>query len=393
MGEIKKVIVVMGTRPEAIKMAPVIKKLETATGFQTLTCVTAQHRELLDQVLDIFHIKPDFDLDLMKKGQDLFDITSRVLLGLRTIFAEAKPDLVIVHGDTTTSSMAALAAFYCKIRVAHVEAGLRTFNLKSPWPEEANRQLTARLTDIHFAPTVKSQQNLLAENIDPNTIEVTGNTVIDALFLILDEINTNPKLIKKIEKSLIQKGIPSELLVNTPPKYVLLTSHRRENFGQGFRDVCAALKALSKKFPEARFIYPMHFNPNIRKPIDEIFGSVDKRSRNFQNLFFIEPLNYQEFIFFMSRSTLILTDSGGIQEEAPSLGKPVLVMRDTTERPEAVSAGTVQLVGTNTQTIIQAVSELLTDPITYKRMALAHNPYGDGNAGERILDRINRELH
>ena len=389
----KKVIFVIGTRPEAIKMAPLIKKLETVTDFQTLTCVTAQHRELLDQVLEIFQIKPDYDLDLMKKGQDLFDITSKVLLGLRKVFSETNPDMVIVHGDTTTSSIAALAAFYCKVRVAHVEAGLRTQNLMSPWPEEANRQLTARLADIHFAPTVKSQQNLLAENIDPNKIEVTGNTVIDALFLILDQINTNARLTKKIKKSLMQKCIPNELLGNNPPQYVLLTSHRRENFGQGFRDICAALKALSIKFPEVSFIYPMHFNPNIRQPIEEIFGSVDKRSMNFQNLYFIEPLDYQEFIFFMSRSTLILTDSGGIQEEAPSLGKPVLVMRDTTERPEAVSAGTVQLVGTNTQTIIRAVSELLTDLKKYKHMAHAHNPYGDGKAVERIFSRINRELH
>tara|TARA_X000000950_G_C13884590_1_gene648355 strand:- start:1334 stop:2512 length:1179 start_codon:yes stop_codon:yes gene_type:complete len=388
----KKVLIVIGTRPEAIKMAPVIKKLETAVGFQTLTCVTAQHRELLDQVLHVFQIEPDFDLDLMKKGQDLFDITTKVLTGLRTIFTKAKPDLVIVHGDTTTSSIAALAAFYCKIRVAHVEAGLRTHNLKSPWPEEANRQLTARLADIHFAPTIKSKQHLIAENIDSKTIEVTGNTVIDALFMILDNINSNEILTQKIRENLEHKGIPNELLANTPPPYVLLTSHRRENFGQGLQNICVALKVLSIKFPEVSFIYPMHFNPNIRKPIREIFGSDKERNLNFPNLYFIEPLDYQEFIFLMSRSRLILTDSGGIQEEAPSLGKPVLVMRDTTERPEAVSAGTVRLVGTNTQTIIEAVSELLTDINIYERMALAHNPYGDGKAVERILHRINKEL-
>lgn len=379
----KKILLVFGTRPEAIKMAPLVIKLKQHPEFQTIVCVTAQHREMLDQVLDIFEIKPDYDLNIMQKGQDLYDITSRVLVGMRNVLNEAKPDLVLVHGDTTTSTAAALAAFYQQIPVGHVEAGLRTNNIYSPWPEEMNRQITSRIASIHFAPTELGRQNLLKENIDNQHIIVTGNTVIDALYLVVDKINTDKNLEKKIEKSILSNGYDVKRL--SERRLILITGHRRENFGDGFIRLCTAISDLTKKFPDVDFVYPMHLNPNVRKPIHEVFG---ENLNELGNIFFIEPLDYLNFVYMMEKSYLVLTDSGGIQEEAPGLGKPVLVMRDTTERPEALEAGTVKLVGTDYDKIVGEVSKLLTNKDYYNTMSQAVNPYGDGLACERIINAL-----
>ena len=379
----KKILLVFGTRPEAIKMAPLVIKLKQHHEFQTMVCVTAQHREMLDQVLDIFEIKPDYDLNIMQKGQDLYDITSRVLVGMRNVLNEAKPDLVLVHGDTTTSTAAALAAFYQQIPVGHVEAGLRTNNIYSPWPEEMNRQITGRIASIHFAPTELSRQNLLNENIDNQHINVTGNTVIDALYLVVNKINTDKNLENKIEKSILSNGYDVKRL--SERRLILITGHRRENFGDGFIRLCTAINDLTKKFPDVDFVYPMHLNPNVRKPIHEVFG---ENLNELGNIFFIEPLDYLNFVYMMEKSYLVLTDSGGIQEEAPGLGKPVLVMRDTTERPEALEAGTVKLVGTDYDKIVGEVSKLLTDNDYYNTMSQAVNPYGDGLACERIINAL-----
>lgn len=379
----KKILLVFGTRPEAIKMAPLVIKLKQHHEFQTMVCVTAQHREMLDQVLDIFEIKPDYDLNIMQKGQDLYDITSRVLVGMRNVLNEAKPDLVLVHGDTTTSTAAALAAFYQQIPVGHVEAGLRTNNIYSPWPEEMNRQITGRIASIHFAPTELGRQNLLNENIDNQHIIVTGNTVIDALYLVVNIINTDKNLENKIEKSILSNGYDVKRL--SERRLILITGHRRENFGDGFIRLCTAINDLTKKFPDVDFVYPMHLNPNVRKPIHEVFG---ENLNELGNIFFIEPLDYLNFVYMMEKSYLVLTDSGGIQEEAPGLGKPVLVMRDTTERPEALEAGTVKLVGTDYDKIVGEVSKLLTDNDYYNTMSQAVNPYGDGLACERIINAL-----
>ena len=379
----KKILLVFGTRPEAIKMAPLVIKLKQHHEFQTMVCVTAQHREMLDQVLDIFEIKPDYDLNIMQKGQDLYDITSRVLVGMRNVLNEAKPDLVLVHGDTTTSTAAALAAFYQQIPVGHVEAGLRTNNIYSPWPEEMNRQITGRIASIHFAPTELGRQNLLNENIDNQHIIVTGNTVIDALYLVVNKINTDKNLENKIEKSILSNGYDVKRLGER--RLILITGHRRENFGDGFIRLCTAINDLTKKFPDVDFVYPMHLNPNVRKPIHEVFG---ENLNELGNIFFIEPLDYLNFVYMMEKSYLVLTDSGGIQEEAPGLGKPVLVMRDTTERPEALEAGTVKLVGTDYDKIVGEVSKLLTDNDYYNTMSQAVNPYGDGLACERIINAL-----
>jgi len=415
----KKVMLVFGTRPEAIKMAPLVKEFQKNTEqFETIVCVTAQHREMLDQVLDLFEIKPDFDLNLMKQGQDLYDVTSRVLLGMRDVLSEVKPDLVLVHGDTTTSTASALAAFYQQIPVGHVEAGLRTHNLYSPWPEEANRQMTGRLATYHFSPTETSKQNLLAEGIKEENIFVTGNTVIDALYMVLDQIKDRSDLKEQVESKLVTCGLRKEVVEyymmkeiasannasteldsrQTPAlsgvegttdirRLVLITGHRRENFGIGFLNICNAIKQLAETYPDVDFIYPMHLNPNVRKPIEEVFGLISEiggDSRH-SNIYFIEPLEYLPFVYLMSQSHLVLTDSGGIQEEAPGLGKPVLVMRDTTERPEAVDAGTVKLVGTDKDRIINEVTALLDDEAYYNSMAKANNPYGDGVACNRIV--------
>ena len=378
----KKVLLVFGTRPEAIKMAPLVKKFQEGTEFQTLVCVTAQHREMLDQVLDIFEIKPDYDLNIMKQGQDLYDITSRVLLGLRDVLNETNPDFVLVHGDTTTSTAAALAAFYKQIPVVHVEAGLRTNNIYSPWPEEMNRRMTGRLATYHLAPTELSRQNLLKENVDNQNIIITGNTVIDALFWVVNKIKENDNLASTLQKNINNNGYDVER-INNDRKLVLITGHRRENFGDGFRNICNAIKTLSIKYPNVDFVYPMHLNPNVRKPISEIFGNEKER---LSNTFFIEPLDYLNFIFLMEKADIILTDSGGIQEEAPSLGKPVLVMRNNTERPEALDAGTVKLVGTDYDKIVNEVSQLLESDEAYNKMSKAVNPYGDGLACERIVN-------
>ena len=384
----KKVLLVFGTRPEAIKMAPLVLKLKQHPEFQTVVCVTAQHREMLDQVLGIFNIKPDFDLNIMQKNQDLFDITSRVLLGMRDVLNITKPDIVLVHGDTTTSTAAALAAFYQQIPVGHVEAGLRTNNIYSPWPEEMNRQITGRIASIHFAPTELSRQNLLKENIDNQKIIVTGNSVIDALYLVVEKIKTNKNLEKDIEKSIKDNGYDVERLKSR--KLVLITGHRRENFGDGFIRLCKAISDLTKQFPNVDFVYPMHLNPNVRKPIHEVFG---ENPNTIGNVFFIEPLDYLSFVYMMEKSHLVLTDSGGIQEEAPGLGKPVLVMRDTTERPEAVVAGTVKLVGTDCDKIVDEVSKLLTDNDYYNTMSNAVNPYGDGLACGRIVNALRNKCN
>ena len=383
----KKVMLVFGTRPEAIKMAPLVKEFQQRPDeFQTIVCVTGQHREMLDQVLHIFEITPDYDLNIMKQGQDLYDVTARVLLGMRDVLKEARPDVVLVHGDTTTSTAAALAAFYQQIPVGHVEAGLRTHNIYSPWPEEMNRQLTGRLATYHFAPTPLSRQNLLSEGVQESHITVTGNTVIDALYMVVDKIKRDKALDAELEKLLKQSGYDVNRL-NDGKKLVLITGHRRENFGDGFISMCKAIKALTEKYPEVDFVYPMHLNPNVRKPIHEVFG---EDLSGLGNMFFIEPLEYLSFVYLMEKSTIVLTDSGGIQEEAPGLGKPVLVMRDTTERPEALEAGTVKLVGTNYGKIVGEVSALIDDQVYYDRMSKAVNPYGDGKACQRITDRLMR---
>lgn len=381
----KKIMLVFGTRPEAIKMAPLVKAFQGKNDeFETIVCVTGQHREMLDQVLHLFDIKPDFDLNIMKQGQDLYDITSRVLLGMRDVFKVCKPDILFVHGDTTTSTAAALAGFYQQIPVAHVEAGLRTNDIYSPWPEEMNRQITGRIATYNLSPTQLSLQNLLKENVDENKITVTGNTVIDALHWVTAKIKSDKKLDDNLSLDLKSKGYDTKRLVGHR-RLVLITGHRRENFGDGFLHICHAIQDLAKKFPEVDFVYPMHLNPNVRKPIHQVFG---EDLNNLGNIFFIEPLEYLPFVFLMEKSDIVLTDSGGIQEEAPGLGKPVLVMRNTTERPEAVDAGTVKLVGTDYDAIVDNVSKLLTDRNLYNKMSKATNPYGDGKACERIIRYI-----
>ncbi len=377
----KKVMLVFGTRPEAIKMAPLVKEFRKDPAFETLVCVTGQHREMLDQVLDIFDIHPDFDLNIMKQGQDLYDVTSRVLLGMRDILGNVKPDAVFVHGDTTTSMAAALAAFYQQIPVAHVEAGLRTGNIYSPWPEEMNRQITGRIATFNFAPTALSKENLMREHVDERSIVVTGNTVIDALQMVVDRIQNDPLLEKQLSEKLMVVGYDVRRL-QKGRRLVLITGHRRENFGEGFIHICEAIRDLSVKYPGVDFVYPMHLNPNVRRPIHEVFSEYQSNSGN---MFFIEPLEYLEFVYLMENSYIVLTDSGGIQEEAPGLGKPVLVMRDTTERPEALSAGTVKLVGTDYLKIVNEMSLLLDDESEYRKMSLAINPYGDGKACKRII--------
>ena len=381
----KKVMLVFGTRPEAIKMAPLVKAFQQrAEDFQTIVCVTGQHREMLDQVLHLFEITPDYDLNIMKQGQDLYDVTSRVLLGMRDVLKEAHPDIVLVHGDTTTSTAAALAAFYQQIAVGHVEAGLRTHNIYSPWPEEMNRQLTGRIATYHFAPTPLSRQNLLAEGVRQERITITGNTVIDALYMVVDKIKNDKTLETELGQVLRQAGYDVSRLADGR-RLVLITGHRRENFGEGFISMCRAIQTLTRKYPEVDFVYPMHLNPNVRRPIHEVFG---EDLSGLGNMFFIEPLEYLSFVYLMEKSTIVLTDSGGIQEEAPGLGKPVLVMRDTTERPEALEAGTVKLVGTDFDKIEGEVSALLEDREYYDRMSKAVNPYGDGRACERIMKSL-----
>ena len=400
----KKVMLVFGTRPEAIKMAPLVKAFEQYTeDFKTIVCVTGQHRQMLDQVLGLFEIVPDYDLNIMKQGQDLYDVTSRVLLGMRDVLREVQPDVVLVHGDTTTSTAAALAAFYQQIPVGHVEAGLRTHNIYSPWPEEMNRQITGRIATYNFSPTPLSRQNLLEEKVSEASITVTGNTVIDALYWVVDKIKRDEALSEELKKVLADAGYNVERLdANSQQstdnrqqarRLVLITGHRRENFGDGFIHMCTAIRDLVQKYPDVDFVYPMHLNPNVRKPIQEVFTDLNSLSTGegwgeAGNMFFIEPLEYLSFVYLMEKSTLVLTDSGGIQEEAPGLGKPVLVMRDTTERPEALEAGTVKLVGTDYDRIVSEVSQLLDDAAYYDAMSKAVNPYGDGKACERIVNFI-----
>ncbi|MEY3106784.1 MAG: hypothetical protein RIT35_957 [Pseudomonadota bacterium] len=370
----KKVLLVFGTRPEAIKMAPLVKAFQEQNNFfDTKICVTGQHREMLDQVLDLFEIKTDFDLDVMRPNQDLYDVTCQILQGMKEVFSRYRPDIVFVHGDTTTTFTVSLAAFYEKIDVAHIEAGLRTNNIYSPWPEEANRKLTSQLTTYHFAPTQQSQNNLLRENIASEKIIVTGNTVIDALLFMQNKLETNKDFRAQVKKSIVDKGFNPEA-----SEFILVTGHRRENFGQGIINICSALKTIAIERPHLNIVYPVHLNPNVFKPVNDLLGHI-------KNVFLIEPLQYEEFIYLMSLAKLIITDSGGVQEEAPSLGKPVLVMRDTTERPEAVEAGTVKLVGTSLVGIVSATSELLDNQSVYDKMAKAHNPYGDGKACDRII--------
>lgn len=379
----KTIMLVFGTRPEAIKMAPLVKEFQKhPEDFKTIVCVTGQHREMLDQVLQIFEIIPDYDLNIMKQGQDLYDVTARVLTGMRSVLAETKPDVVLVHGDTTTSTAAALAAFYQQIPVGHVEAGLRTHNIYSPWPEEMNRQITGRIAEYDFAPTPLSKENLLKENVEESKITVTGNTVIDALYLVVEKIKNNPDLDLELKGILKSSGYDVDRIANGK-KLVLITGHRRENFGDGFISMCKAIKSLTEKYPNVDFVYPMHLNPNVRKPIHEVFG---ENLSGLGNMFFIEPLEYLSFVYLMEKSKIVLTDSGGIQEEAPGLGKPVLVMRDTTERPEALAAGTVKLVGTDYNNIVNEVSALLDDEKHYEEMSQAINPYGDGRACDRIIN-------
>ena len=399
----KKILLVFGTRPEAIKMAPLVKELQKYPDkFKTIVCVTAQHREMLDQVLKLFQINPDYDLNIMKSGQDLFDVTSRVLLGMRSVLNETLPDLVLIHGDTSTSTAAALASFYKKIPVGHIEAGLRTNDIYSPWPEEMNRQITSKLATYHFAPTVLSKQNLILEGIKKENIFITGNTVIDSLYWVINRMKNDKSLKEDITKTLIKFGLPNKKIVkwgndsnpslslksSNQHKLVLITGHRRENFGQGFLNICKAIKELSELYPLVDFVYPMHLNPNVRITITQIFGlDVNQKSKN-NNLYFIEPLDYLPFVYLMNQSFLVLTDSGGIQEEAPGLGKPVLVMRDTTERPEALKAGTVILVGANKEKIVEEVSKLIKDKGHYISMSKANNPYGDGKACSKIINKL-----
>ena len=381
----RKVLLVFGTRPEAIKMAPLVMELQKQKErIETVVCVTGQHREMLDQVLEIFDIKPDYDLNIMKRGQDLYDVTARVLTGMREVLKEIKPDIVLVHGDTTTSTAAALAAFYQQIPVGHVEAGLRTHNIYSPWPEEMNRLLTGRLATYHFSPTPLSRNNLIKESINDRNIIVTGNTVIDALYWVVDKIKNNKELDNELESVLSKAGYDVNRLDNGK-KLVLITGHRRENFGDGFINMCTAIKDLTIKHPNVDFVYPMHLNPNVRKPIHEVFG---EDLSGLKNMFFIEPLEYLSFVYLMEKSSIVLTDSGGIQEEAPGLGKPVLVMRDTTERPEALNAGTVKLVGTDYNKIVNEVSSLIDDKAAYETMSKAVTPYGDGLACGRIVNAL-----
>ena len=378
----KKIMLVFGTRPEAIKMAPLVKEFQKyPEEFKTIVCVTGQHREMLDQVLHIFEIIPDYDLNIMKPGQDLYDVTARVLIGMRDVLKEVQPDVVLVHGDTTTSTASALAAFYQQIPVGHVEAGLRTHNIYSPWPEEMNRVITGRIASYHFSPTPLSRQNLLDEGVKESAIIVTGNTVIDALYMVVDKIKSDKRFDEELKGILKTAGYDINRLLDGK-KLVLITGHRRENFGDGFVSMCRAIPTLTKKYPNVDFVYPMHLNPNVRKPIHEVFG---KDLSNLGNMFFIEALEYLSFVYLMEKSAIVLTDSGGIQEEAPGLGKPVLVMRDTTERPEALEAGTVKLVGTNYDKIIGEVAVLLDDEACYERMSKAVNPYGDGLACSRIV--------
>lgn len=385
MSTLKKILLVFGTRPEAIKMSPLVKEFQKHLDvFETFVCVTGQHREMLDQVLDIFNIHPDFDLNIMKQGQDLYDITSRVLLGMRQVLKEVKPDIVLVHGDTTTSTAAALAAFYQQIPVAHVEAGLRTHNIYSPWPEELNRQITSRIANYNFAPTLLSKNNLLLEGINESSIFVTGNTVIDALHMVIDKISKDKGLDNKLETSLLKSGYDTQRLLQGR-RMVLITGHRRENFGDGFIAICQSIKFLANKYPNVDFVYPMHLNPNVREPIHKVFGM---NLKSLKNMFFIEPLQYISFVYLLEKSYIVLTDSGGLQEEAPSLGKPVLVMRDTTERPEALLSGTVKLVGTNYDLIVNEVSELLSRSESYDIMRKAINPYGDGNSSRKIVSQF-----
>ncbi|OOF19772.1 UDP-N-acetylglucosamine 2-epimerase (non-hydrolyzing) [Salinivibrio sp. IB574] len=371
-----KVLLVFGTRPEAIKMAPLVKALKVDAYFETRVAVTAQHREMLDQVLSLFELQPEYDLNVMQPGQDLYDVTSKVLLGLRDVLKDFKPDLVLVHGDTATTFAATLAAFYQQTSVGHVEAGLRTGDLYSPWPEEANRQLTGRLAHWHFAPTQRNQNALLSEGISENQVVITGNTVIDALLWVSEKIAKSPDLQKQISTTLLSAGLDSKAIQN---RYVLVTGHRRENFGGGFENICEALGELAKANPTTHFIYPVHLNPNVQEPVNRLLGGLG-------NVHLIAPLGYEPFVYLMQHAYLVLTDSGGVQEEAPGLGKPVLVMRDTTERPEAVDAGTVRLVGTQSSVIRQAVQELLDDQELYQKMSQAHNPYGDGKACQRIVE-------
>ena len=384
----KRIMLVFGTRPEAIKMAPLVKAFQAVPEkFETIVCVTGQHREMLDQVLHLFEIKPDYDLNIMKAGQDLYDVTSRVITGMRDVLDQAKPDVVFVHGDTTTSTAAALAAFYKQIPVAHIEAGLRTHNIYSPWPEEMNRQITGRIATYHFAPTPLSRENLLKENVSDEKIFVTGNTVIDALHSVIGKLNSDTSLGEQVSGVLVNSGIPRKRLADWNAgtrRMVLITGHRRENFGDGFIHMCSGIRDLNLKYPDVDFVYPMHLNPNVRKPIREVFGENAP-----ENMFFIEPQEYLPFVRLMELSSIVLTDSGGIQEEAPGLGKPVLVMRDTTERPEALAAGTVKLVGTDRAKIVTEVSRLLDDASHYASMSEAQNPYGDGNACERIVQVFN----
>lgn len=378
----KKVLIVFGTRPEAIKMAPLVKEFHKhKDAVEAVVCVTGQHRQMLDQVLSLFEIVPDYDLNIMKQGQDLYDVTSRVLLGMREVLMAVKPDVVLVHGDTTTSTATALAAFYQQIPVGHVEAGLRTHNIYSPWPEEMNRQITGRVATLNFAPTRLSCSNLQQEGVSGDSIMVTGNTVIDALYWVVDKLKSDGALLEQVKVKIRQSGYE----MARDRRLVLITGHRRENFGSGFIDMCSAIRDLASKYPEVDFVYPMHLNPNVRRPIHKVFG---EDLSVYSNLFFIEPLEYLEFVCMMEKSVLVLTDSGGIQEEAPGLGKPVLVMRDTTERPEAVDAGTVRLVGTDYNAIVNNVSLLLDDKTYYERMSKAVNPYGDGLASARIVDTI-----
>lgn len=381
----KKILVVFGTRPEAIKMAPLVKELQKhSMDFTTIVCVTGQHRQMLDQVLHFFEIVPDYDLNIMKQGQDLYDVTARVLLGMRDILEKVEPDMVLVHGDTTTSTASALAAFYKQIPVGHIEAGLRTHNIYSPWPEEMNRLITGRLAICHFAPTQLSAQNLLNEGVNQKQIFITGNTVVDALYVVINKIKNNKNLDVELSLLLQQVGYDVKRLGNGR-KLVLITGHRRENFGDGFINMCQAIKTLTEKYPNVDFVYPMHLNPNVRRPIGEVFGNT-----TLDNMFFIEPLEYLAFVYIMAKSVIVLTDSGGIQEEAPGLGIPVLVMRDTTERPEALEAGTVELVGTNYDKIVSEVSNLLENQDYYDKMSRAINPYGDGYACKRIVQNLTK---
>ncbi len=377
-----KILLVFGTRPEAIKMAPLVKKLQENTNiFEVKVCVTAQHREMLDQVLDLFEIVPEYDLNLMKPGQDLYDITSNVLLGMKNVLSDFKPDVVLVHGDTTTTSATSLSAFYQQIKIGHVEAGLRTGDLMSPWPEEANRQITGVLANYHFAPTSTSQENLLREDKDKNSVVVTGNTVIDALFLALDKIKNSNNLKNQIVKQISDLNYQ----IVDDKKIILVTGHRRENHGQGFINICQALKTIAVNNPDIDIVYPVHLNPNVQKPVKEILSDIS-------NIYLIEPLQYEQFIYMMDKSYFIITDSGGVQEEAPSLGKPVLVMRDTTERPEALEAGTVKLVGTNMNLIIKEAQKLLDDKNEYEKMSKSHNPYGDGKSCDKIVNFLKSNL-